>query len=218
MMRAGTKQRGHVAFFTNQIKTHFYAAAAARLGKAGVRVSWIATSARWANVARREAGVLPEDILDLSEAGPEWAEGRAPSATDLNLLARIERAGGLSINEMIIMDRELNRRSWRIGLAYAAAVARCVDRFLQGRGIDFCFGETTWCGELLVAQLVRLHGAIYAHPATVRIPSEHFGLLEDVATDRLFEWRVDPKAISDRREKSWRVLRARRSSLTTCHR
>jgi hypothetical protein len=190
MMCVGEKHRGHVAFFTNQIKTHFYAATAARLGKAGVRVSWIATSARWANVARREAGASPEDILDLSEAGPEWTEGQAPSANDLNLLARIERAGGLSINEMIIMDRELNRRSWRLGLAYAAAVARRVDRFLQGRGMDFCFGETTWCGELLVAQLVRLHGAIYAQPATVRIPSENFGLLEDVATDRLFEWTV----------------------------
>ena len=114
MMCAGEKHRGHVAFFTNQIKTHFYAATAARLGKAGVRVSWIATSARWANVARREARASPDDILDLSEAGPEWTEGRAPSATDLDLLARIERAGGLSINEMIIMDRELNRRSWRL--------------------------------------------------------------------------------------------------------
>jgi hypothetical protein len=87
MMCVGEKHRGHVAFFTNQIKTHFYAATAARLGKAGVRVSWIATSARWANVARREAGASPEDILDLSEAGPEWTEGRAPSANDLNLLA-----------------------------------------------------------------------------------------------------------------------------------
>jgi hypothetical protein len=101
MMRVGEKHGGHVAFFTNQIKTHFYAATAARLGKPGVRVSWIATSARWANVARREAGASPDDILDLSEAGPEWTDGRAPSATNLDLLARIERAGGLSINEMI---------------------------------------------------------------------------------------------------------------------
>ena len=190
MTFVGEKYRGYVAFITNQIKTHFFAAIAARLSNAGVRVLWIATSARWADVARREAGASPEDILDLSEAGSEWTKGRAPSRPRPEALGRIERAGGLSINDMIIMDRELNRRPWRFGLAYAAAVARRVDQFLEGRGIDFCFGETTWCGELLVAQLVRVHGGTYAQPTTIRIPSENFGLLEDVATDRLFEWTV----------------------------
>ena len=186
-MSDATSGPGHVAFFSNQIRTHFYAQVAARLRARGVRVSWVATSQRWAKVARAKAGVAEADILDLSRES-DWTDGRTPTAEEYALLARVEQAGGLSIKDMQIMDRELNLRPWNIGLAYAASVARRLDRFFAGRGVDLCLGETTWCGELVASQLVRLHGVVYAHPTTVRIPSENFALLVDAATDRLFEW------------------------------
>jgi capsular polysaccharide biosynthesis protein len=180
-------ENGHVAFVTNQLGTHFLAANARRLRNKGARVSWIATSTRWAEVARVEADAGEDDILDLSLAGPDWSEGRRPAHAEFELLARIEQAGALTIKNMITMDRELNKRPWRYGLAYAAAVARHVDAFFEGRGIDLCVGETTWCGELLIAQLARLHGATYAGGTSVRVPSGRFGL-EDAATQRLFLW------------------------------
>lgn len=189
---------GHITFVTNQLRTHFYAQIAARLRRNGVRVSWIATSPRWVEVGLKEAGVIEGDVLDLSREGDDWLEGREPTAEQLVLLSRIEQAGGLSIKDMLIMDRAHNRQPWRYGLAYAASLATRVNVFLTGRGVDLCLGETTWCGELLIAQLVRLHGATYAQPATLRIPSERFGLLEDVATDRLFEWRAPDERHQDK--------------------
>ena len=182
-----TTGAGHVAFFSNQIRTRFYAQIARRLSERGVRISWIATSPRWVEVARKEAGLSDADILDLSQ-DLAWMAAPALSPDELALLSRVEAAGGVAVKDAIIMDRGLNKQRWEIGLAYAASLARRLDAFLQGRGVDLCLGETTWCGEILAAQLVRLHGGVYAQPATIRIPSERFGLLEDVATDRLFCW------------------------------
>jgi hypothetical protein len=187
-MSGESRENGHVAIVANQLRTHFLAAIARRLRNKGTRVSWIAPSARWAEVARHEGGAAEDDILDLSVAGRDWSEGRQPTSAEFELLARIEQAGGLTIKNMITMDRELSKRPWCYGLAYAASVACRVDRFLEGRRIDLCLGETTWCPELLVSQLVRLHGATYAEATSVRIPSDRFGLFEDVPTPRLFEW------------------------------
>src|SRR5271154_580014 len=115
-----------------------------------------------------------------------------PSGPDMRRFLRIEEVGSFSIKTMLIMDRELNRRPWRFGLAYLASVARMADAFFENRGVDLCIGEATWGGELLVSQLARLHGSGYAAPADVRIPSEYFGVFDDVTTDRLLEFR-DPQ-------------------------
>ena len=178
----------HILFVTNQIKTHFYAAVARKLITAGCRVSWVATSQRWADVAIREGGAAPADVLNLAEFGAHWQQAKPLDAADMARLSRVEQAGDLSINTMIIMDRELNRWPAAKSMTYVAVVARAIDTFLEGRTVTLSLSETTWCAEMLAWQLVRAHGGTAAHPTTIRIPSERTGFMTGIIPDRLFEF------------------------------
>ena len=187
-MNLAPGQPGHVVFVTNQLKTLFYIALAVKLREAGFSVSWIATSRRWAD-AVRAGGAQETDILDLSRFGPEWAKGLQPTPKEADLLARVEQAGRLSISNMIMMDRELGRKSPKVRLAYVAVLATAMDAFLAGRPSDILIGEPTWCIELLAGQVGQLHGARMFYPHTLRLPSERLGLIDTTSNEPLLVWR-----------------------------
>ena len=126
--------------------------------------------------------------LYLADSGAQWQQARPLDADDMARLSRIEQAGDLSINTMIIMDRELKRWPAAQAMTYVAIVARAIDTFLAGRNVTLSLSETTWCAEMLSWQLVRAHGGAAAHPTTIRIPSERTGFMTGIIPDRLFEF------------------------------
>lgn len=161
----------HVTFITNQHKTAFYLAIAhslqARVPTA--RVSWLSTGQRWSDLLR-EGGVSDQDIFELHKDGNVWAN--APALPNYRNLKMLESGLTVPINDMIIMDRTLNKWDNNRSRSYMAAVGARIEAFLRGQSPDIVLGETTWAVELLALQLAERHGAAAGSLGTLRIPAD----------------------------------------------
>ena len=177
-------------FVTNQHKTMFYSAVGRRMEELGVPVYWVSLGERWSDLVRA-AGFGDDRILPLYRHGAEWTRPLALSDEDRARLERIEKTAEAGLKNILVMDRELNRRSDIDPESYAAVVTREVERFVLAHDITHGFGEPTWAPEMLTSEVLRAHGRPYYMHHTIRVPSNRLALYDGIFHDKVAEW-TDP--------------------------
>ncbi|MCP4569370.1 MAG: UDP-N-acetyl glucosamine 2-epimerase [FCB group bacterium] len=175
-----------IAFFTNHGKTEFYQAVASRMEKSDYEIYWISTSRTWTRWLIAE-GVVPSRLLDLTSFGPEWAAKEKLSAAEETDLAELEKSGGLTINNIIMMDRLLSRKPYAYAQACLQVTAREIRHFLQDNEIETLFSEATWAMEIIAIQVCSEIGCRHLAPNTIRIPGDRFGIYEGLTQSNLVE-------------------------------
>jgi hypothetical protein len=176
-------------FVTNQRKTEFFSPLARQMQKMGAEVFWISTADRW--TAYLVAEGWPESkILALARTGFEWNSSYVPSPEDTDRIARLERASGVAIRNILLMDREVSSHPWIDQQAYAFVVAREIEAFVRRHAIAFGFGEVTWAVEMIASQILSANGGAYYCHSTVRIPSSRVGLFRGIWHDTVEEFRT----------------------------
>src|SRR5574340_1092554 len=99
----------NIAFITNHKKTELFVGIAARLRAAGRCVHWLSTGRRWtAELLNR--GVNSSEILDITTWGPEWSQHGEIGEEMRWDLQQFENTSGLRVNDIVLMDRLLNRK------------------------------------------------------------------------------------------------------------
>lgn len=166
-----------IVFFANHFITEFFHAVALRLQKRGHEIFWITSGNIWANWLRHH-GVANSNLLDLSAFGPQWAKKKSLAPEDELELRRLEGESGLTINNLIMMDRLLSAKPHAYARSCLAVAGREIRRFLLEKQTEVLFSEATWALELLAISICRQLGGRNYCPATVRIPSGRFGFFE----------------------------------------
>lgn len=180
----------NICFLSNYYRTLFFEKIADGLAGSGINVFWIAASRRWADELIRR-GTAPDRILCLADFKAEWLGAAPPPAADNPDLAWLED-GGIAVNDLILMDRELRKR--RYGKTYIAVITREIRRFLARHDIRAAFGEGTWAYEQVTAHLCAREGREYLAPYTIRVPADRFGFFRGTTVADLFELRPPVEA------------------------
>ena len=176
----------HLAFLVNQHVTRPYADLARALEAKGHAVFWLSPSRRWSRWLG--AGGWPaEHVLSLPDLAPAWRA--MPLAAARRALAPLDAASGLSIANVILMDRALRRRSSAVAHGFLAVAAEAIGRFLVEHDIRVCFGEATWAWEILTWMVCRSLGRQCLAFTTVRVPPDRFAFF-DSATHQVIEHRA----------------------------
>lgn len=173
-----------VLFVTNQRKTEFFERVARVLRSQGVQVFWISTGGRWTRFLR-DAGWPASTILSLERFGAEWSSTFEPTADDWKRAARIEASAAISLKNILIMDRELNKRPGFSVEGYVHVVLREIERFIIEKDIHFGFGEDTWAPEILTYVMMSSLNRRYYAMLSIRMPSHRFGFFRSVFQDSL---------------------------------
>ena len=166
-------------FVTNQRKTEFYSAVARKMEARGVTVFWISVGERWTQLLT-DNGWPRCRILSLSDHGENWTQQFDPSDAERARAQRIEETAEAGLKNILIMDRELNKRPGLRTEAYVHVVLGLIEDFVLENDIDVGFGEATWAPELLTAEVLRAHGRAYYMPHTIRIPSTRFAFFSGI--------------------------------------
>ena len=173
-------------FVTNQLKTAFYEAVASRMRAEGAQMFWVSVSNRWTRFLL-DKGWPRASILSLPDFGAEWAGPFSPTPEDEARIARIEASAEVGLNNILIMDRGLNKREGLSTRAWAYVAAREIERFVLANDVRFGFGEMTWAPEMFVSEILRAHNCRYFMHHTVRIPSARVAFFEGVFHDGIAE-------------------------------
>ena len=160
-----------IAFFANHGKTQFFRAVQRGLEERGHEIYWIVPGNRLARFLVR-SGLAKDHVLDLTTLAARWSQGTPHGPwKDGGLLA-----GPLQLNEMIGADRFLREYPFKLALAYLSTCAEAIIEFVGRAEIKAVVGEQTYALELLTSALLQEMSIPYLVPATVRLPSERFGL------------------------------------------
>ena len=154
----------------------------------GETISWITPSSRW-NTLLIEGGARLDLLLDLSQVEDRWEEGGSLAPEGRDYLSTIERAAGVSINEMILMDRALREMPHDKARRYLLAVARAVETFLTATRPDVVLGEATWGWEILTGAIARKLGIRQYGLSTARFPSERVAFWDGHRDETVFPLR-----------------------------
>ena len=166
-------------FVTNQLKTEFYDAVARRMAQLGAEMFWISVSERWTQFLLSK-GWPRAKILSLPDFGPEWSQPYTPTEEDKARIARIEATGEASFKNVLIMDRELNKRPGLETEAYVYVVTREIEKFVRANDIRFGFGEPTWAPEMIASLVLEANGGRYYMHHSIRVPSERIGFFRGI--------------------------------------
>jgi hypothetical protein len=162
-----------IAFIPSAYRTLFFREVGARLERAGHEVFWLSPNRRWARWLEQR-GTPGERIFDITRWGEEWTERAADEVVEGERIAELEARGTLALNNIILMDPLLLRRSRSYALSYLGVCAREIQGFLAGNGIDVVSGEQTWAFELLAGQVCVAEKIPFLNPHTIRIPDPRF--------------------------------------------
>jgi hypothetical protein len=199
----------NIAIIPTAYRTIFFHALARRLELHGHRVYWLSPNGRWARWLYQE-GVARERVLEATSEGGSWGREAAPSHEELARLRELETAARLTMNDIIMMDPLLMRRSRGRALKYLATCERMVGDFLARNDIRVVFGEQTWAIELLIGQVCRERGVPHLVPHTVRIPDPRFGFFDGHTEAELLKIREVTPEDRIEAEASLKAFRARR--------
>lgn len=151
---------------------------ARRLEQDGLRVHWVV---RWRSEAEflRQQGVPDELVLDTSEIDPGHGdpEGYVPA------LAGLELPGAPRMNELILSDRHLRRKSRDFCVRYLGEVERRVTAFLRRHGVEVVTTVNDTALQILTMSICMRDGIAVVNPAKVRLPLERWGFF----TSRFYE-------------------------------
>ena len=159
-----------VVFHTSHLKTKFFHALAVRLEKMGHEIFWISNTNRWTKWLMNH-GIPASHLLDVTAFGTEWAGKKSLTPDEESELRHIERAGGVTVNNLILMDRLLSLKPRTYARAYLYVAGREIRRFLVEKQADVLFLEATWASELLTVIICQEIGRLCYCPRPVRIPS-----------------------------------------------
>jgi hypothetical protein len=175
-----------LAFLINKHLTMPYADIAKGLAAQGHVVFWLSPSRRWARWLV-DRGEQADRVLTLPDLAGLWKV--MPIATARRALEPLELAAGLTIANVILMDRVLRRVSDAAAYGFLAVAAAAIRRFLLEHEIGVCFGEATWAWEILTWMVCRSLERPCLAFTTIRIPSDRFAFF-DSATHQVIEHRA----------------------------
>lgn len=161
----------NLLFLSNWERTETWIAAGRELELRGHRVFFVVTRDEYRRKAL-EAGFDAGRILWLTRQGAEAAGIEA----SLEALARLERATGIRVADIILMDRFLrsDRQDW--ALRYVAYVHAELAEFIDRHGIELAVGQPDNVPDLLAEALLTMRGGSYAAPFELRMPTRRFML------------------------------------------
>jgi hypothetical protein len=162
-----------IAFIANYEKTIVFFRIAQTLGLRGHLTYWISPSHHWAEWLIGQ-GVPRDQVLDIAAHGPEWRGGLV-TPSQLAELHVLEERSGVTVKNLILMDRILRRKPSSRVLAYFATAQALIRAFLATRRIVAVFGEQTFGVEILAGMVCRALGIEMLAPHPVRIPAGRMG-------------------------------------------
>jgi hypothetical protein len=160
--------------------SHYFLPFARHLEAEGFSVYWVHSLRSFTHYLLRN-GVPAERILDLSDPRQfEWD----PVAADREL-ADVEATDLPRINDIILMDRHLRTRRYRLALAYLAFASRSLRAFIVKHRISMLSSGRDTALQILSMLVARRCGILWAGVAYVRLPIERFMLTATHGSDEV---------------------------------
>jgi len=167
----------NIAFFTSHVKTKLFFSLAKRLESSGHNIYWISTSSTWTKWLINK-GVSKAKILDLTSFGYEWSKKISLTPDEEHELSKIENISGLTINNIILMDRLLRLKLHTYARSFLYVAQREIKRFLVEKQVKSLFLEVTWAVELLTIMICKEIGCSSYCPQHIRIPGDRFAFFK----------------------------------------
>ena len=141
------------------------------LEKQGFEVHWISFRG-YERAWLADNGVAPERIADtLSGLGA----GRFTGPELQQHLLRLENGAPPYVNDIILMDRLLKRRSDEFARMYLAHLDDVLTRYLQEHGIQFVSAGRDTALQIVCAKVCARLGIPSVVPTVVRMPDDRYG-------------------------------------------
>lgn len=163
--------------------SELYVAIARRLPPDTFRIFWISTNEQWTGYLVAH-GVRRDDILELIYRPGDFLDETARE-TLTPQITRCEQLSGLSVNQVLMMDRFLNARPRPDINEHVYLYYRDIKRFLQARKVSCVFAEPTNAGDLLTYMICRELNIRYLSPRDMRYPPKRLVFFEGFRQDNI---------------------------------
>lgn len=144
---------------------------AKRLEKTGFEVFWICALTSDATFLK-ENGVIDRNILDVNVG---FSETNRDIESSREILSRIESDAGPNINDIIMMDRILSKKSWRFSYLYLGHLTEVVTVFLLRSEVRLVSSWRDTALQIISMLICKAHGIPWVVPTRARIPQEMYG-------------------------------------------
>ncbi len=155
------------------------------LAECGFDVYWICGLASDARHLVRN-GVHPSRVLDVNVG---FRGNGEPSSEERSRLSEIETLDGPMINDLIMMDRILRKKSSQFAYRYLSHLQRAITHFLRCNRIVLATSWRDTALQLLGMMICRQVGIPWVVPTRIRIPQELYGFCTGHFTDTLLQLR-----------------------------
>jgi hypothetical protein len=151
------------------------------LEESGIQVFWVHSLKSFTRYLF--ANSIPASrILDLSDV-LDWQVFRD---SDMTELSELESAELPRINNIILMDRLLRRKSYSFAVSYLAHCARKMACFFRQESIGYVASGRDTALQLLSMLVSRKHNLVWACTTYMRLPTERFMFTRTHETDQIF--------------------------------
>ena len=178
----------NTCFFSNFDKTIFFRKIQIQLEKNGENTFyWVCSSPKWKKWLL-EDGVDDKFILDISFTKKKYLKFiQNPEYEAIkNELYTIESHINLSINYIILMDRNLRKRNRKFSISYIYYVYYLIKNFYQDNNIEVIFSEVTHAAEVLSIETSKFLGVIHYNMAQLSIPGNKFTFFKTFSNTDIF--------------------------------
>lgn len=151
--------------------------------KGGFAVYWISTNQVWTQFLVT-SGVARSRILELVYGPSDFLSAVAKKALEREIVA-CERAGGMTINRVLMMDRFLMGRYRPDINEYIYRYYADIKRFLVENEVSDVFAEPTNTNDILTFMICRELGIRYLSPRDMRIPEKRMVFFEGFTQERV---------------------------------
>lgn len=158
--------------------TEYFLPFARALQDAGFEVFWVCALSADARYLHNE-GIPKNSILDIND-GFHFT-GRYQECRDA--LASFENKTDPKINDIILMDRLLNRKDWRFSVELLHHVATEVSAFIERNGLQIMSSWRDTAIQMAAMLVAHRHKIPFIVPTRIRIPQEMYGFCTAHHTD-----------------------------------
>ena len=177
----------NVCFFSNFDKTIFFRKLQVRLEKDSRNTYyWVCSSPKWKQWLLEE-GVKDKFILDISFTNKKYLKFIKSPEFELikEELYSIESKINLSINYIILMDRNLRRYKRDFSTAYILYVYYLIKNFYKENNIETIFSEVTHAAEVLSIETSFFLGVSHYNISQLAIPGNKFSFFKTFANTEI---------------------------------
>jgi hypothetical protein len=186
----------NIAFVSLFGLTELYLAIAGRLRAQGFRIHWITTNEHWTH-RLLQAGYDRGDVLELIYRPGDFVALAEKTALDREI-ARGEAHGGLTVNQILLMDRFLADRPRRNVNDYVYLYYRDMKRFLRDKNVACLFAEPTNLNDMIAYLVCRELGLRYLSPRDMRYPPRRLVFFDGYTQERVVPRRDGGSAVDGR--------------------